>query len=108
MLPSALPAVVPFDRGRRARVPIVSGLVFAARYLAVWTLFGAIAFFAYRALLTAHPGLAASAPTAPLMPVGEVLVDPHTRASASLLFTVAERASLRPRHDVVDHDEVRG
>jgi predicted metal-binding membrane protein len=57
MLPSALPAVVSFERTRRTRVPIVPGLVFTAGYLAVWTLFGAMAFLVYRGLLNAQPPL---------------------------------------------------
>lgn len=59
MLPSALPAVVSVENARRALVPFVSGLVFTAGYLAIWTLFGAIAFLVYRGLLNAQPELLA-------------------------------------------------
>lgn len=57
MFPSALPAVVSFERARRERAPIARGIVFAAGYLAVWTAFGAGAFVVYRGVLNAHPGL---------------------------------------------------
>lgn len=57
MLPSALPAVVSFDRARGERVPIAPGIGFAVAYLAVWTAFGAGAFVVCRGLHHAHPGL---------------------------------------------------
>jgi predicted metal-binding membrane protein len=57
MFPSALPAVVAFERTRRERLPIAQGVVFAAGYLAVWTAFGACAFLVYRILHNADLGL---------------------------------------------------
>lgn len=57
MLPSALPAVVSFERARRGRVPIAPGVVFATGYLTVWTVFGAGAFLVYKSLLNAQPAL---------------------------------------------------
>jgi predicted metal-binding membrane protein len=57
MLPSALPAIVSFERSRRERAPIGRGVVFAAGYLAVWSAFGAAAFLVYRELSEADPAL---------------------------------------------------
>ena len=55
MLPSALPAILSFERARRARVPVAGGLVFAGGYLAVWTAFGAGAFVVYTGLMHLDP-----------------------------------------------------
>ena len=59
MLPSALPALLSFDRiarGRRSRAG-VSSVVFAASYLAVWTAVGVAAYVAYTAVRAADAGL---------------------------------------------------
>ena len=55
MLPSALPAVVSFQRSRSAGLPVARGMLFAAGYLGVWTAFGAGAFLVYRGLASADP-----------------------------------------------------
>ena len=55
MLPSALPAIVSFERARRARMPAAQGLVFAGGYLTVWTVLGAGAFVIYTGLMNLDP-----------------------------------------------------
>jgi predicted metal-binding membrane protein len=57
MFPSALPAVVSFERTRGAPMRVAQGVVFAAAYLAVWAAFGAVAFLVYRGLRSADPAV---------------------------------------------------
>jgi predicted metal-binding membrane protein len=61
MLPSAVPAVLSFDRLRLGRVAagLWSSLLFVASYLGVWTLVGIAAYGAYRAVDAAHLGFLA-------------------------------------------------
>jgi predicted metal-binding membrane protein len=102
MFPSALPAIVSFERSRRTRLPIAQGIVFAAGYLAVWTAFGAVAFLLYRGLRNADPGLfawdsggrylvAATAAAA-----GLYELTPIKRACLERCRTVAERDASQP------------
>ena len=58
MLPSALPAVVSFERiaGRRLGASAVGSLLFAASYIAVWVLVGVASFAAYRGIRAADFG----------------------------------------------------
>jgi predicted metal-binding membrane protein len=59
MLPSALPAVVAFERIARPRLAAVGSLLFSASYIAVWALVGVAAFAAYRGIRAADLGFLA-------------------------------------------------
>ncbi|MHB8470627.1 MAG: DUF2182 domain-containing protein [Gaiellaceae bacterium] len=63
MLPSALPMLLVFDRvarERRARErPTAPTTVFAATYVGVWAVGGALAFLLYRAVHAVHPSFLA-------------------------------------------------
>ena len=54
MLPSAIPAVLSFDRSARGRPP--APVLFAVSYLGVWTVVGVALFFAYHGVRAAHLG----------------------------------------------------
>src|SRR6266511_5389795 len=58
MLPSALPAVVSFQRvaPRRSEISALMSVVFASSYVAVWTVVGFAAFAAYRGIRAADFG----------------------------------------------------
>jgi len=61
MLPSALPAIISWSRhaARRAGSQVLSSIAFAAGYIAVWTLVGAAAYAADRAVRAADIGFLA-------------------------------------------------
>jgi predicted metal-binding membrane protein len=61
MLPSAVPAVVSFERivPRRAGASAISSVAFAAGYIAVWAVVGVAAFVAYRGIRAADFGFLA-------------------------------------------------